>query len=630
MSAPRTGDWNRNSEPGSAFSGLGRGRRGDSRGGRGGARGGRGSRGGRGGGPPRTTSTSASTTKPPAEPAVKNDPPAESSKPADTSKLPSSTPEKPVNAQRPKPPSRKGSTARPIPTIITPTTSTETATSTSTVKNSSRPPNRRKRSQTNGKAGDNVPKIDIPPADDSRLRPQKGRGGKPSLPVPPHTAPLPKDTPPHLSANNPFDIRNNIDALVERVRAVAMDRPSTPGSHSHIDWAGDDDDSLPDLDDWGVNPSSTTSTSNNLSNPVVPAHDLISPIMIDGLRSLPDAGKHSPHSVATSVSPTLSHKDLGPEKPEVGNVEASSNAPQKSANEGLALKANNHRPPKHPLHPSLPAKPSFAEAAPAMSHWQGATPMRSPLHNKTQPRGSKPEEKSKFNANASESKPDGKETIPAPTQANKDAELAQPSEAPQPAKTNGEKTHQASDEIDELTEGKAGLQASQHAPKSTGDSDELVEGKAGLQASQHAPKPSLDDSPDSGAGLQASIHAPKALSESSIVPPALADRLSAPVNHSHVMGHNRAHTLGRPHALSPQGGPPSRFSRSGMATPRNGHLNHTRTHSTPPAGTSPHAYRAPHATRPVITGDAISKLARTIGGATMSPSRKSVALAPKE
>ena len=48
------------------------------------------------------------------------------------------------------------------------------------------------------------------------------------------------------------DKRSDIDSLVEHVRAIAMEsnRPNTPGTH--IDWAGDDHDSLPDLDDWGV------------------------------------------------------------------------------------------------------------------------------------------------------------------------------------------------------------------------------------------------------------------------------------------------------------------------------------------------------------------------------------------
>lgn len=57
-----------------------------------------------------------------------------------------------------------------------------------------------------------------------------------------------------------FDPRTNIDTLVERVRAMAMagsaidrdkDKEGIQTPHDgHIDWAGDVDDSLPDLDDW--------------------------------------------------------------------------------------------------------------------------------------------------------------------------------------------------------------------------------------------------------------------------------------------------------------------------------------------------------------------------------------------
>ncbi|KAL5487825.1 hypothetical protein ACEPAI_5933 [Sanghuangporus weigelae] len=48
------------------------------------------------------------------------------------------------------------------------------------------------------------------------------------------------------------DLRNEITSLVQHVRNMAMDvnRPHSPTTH--IDWAGDDDDSLPDLDDWGI------------------------------------------------------------------------------------------------------------------------------------------------------------------------------------------------------------------------------------------------------------------------------------------------------------------------------------------------------------------------------------------
>ena len=92
-----------------------------------------------------------------------------------------------------------------------------------------------------------------------------------------------KDLPPHLApqtaAAPTFDIRHDIDALVERVRAGAMDRPHTPGSH--LDWA-DDDDSLPDLDDWGITSSTTEATTDSGK-----ASSIISPILQDALKPLP-------------------------------------------------------------------------------------------------------------------------------------------------------------------------------------------------------------------------------------------------------------------------------------------------------------------------------------------------------
>ena len=75
-----------------------------------------------------------------------------------------------------------------------------------------------------------------------------------------------KDTPLHLG---PKSLSKDIDALVERVRAVAMaeNRPSTPGNH--IDWAGEDDDSLPDLNDWGITSLSTTDSKTPVISPII-------------------------------------------------------------------------------------------------------------------------------------------------------------------------------------------------------------------------------------------------------------------------------------------------------------------------------------------------------------------------
>ena len=134
--------------------------------------------------------------------------------------------------------------------------------------------NRRKRSEA--RRGTKTPKNNLPIQQDSSQRPSRPHNST-------HTAPV-KDPPQHLVPRNPrtpitsFDLNKDIDALVERVRAVAMaeNRPSTPGNH--IDWAGVDDDSLPDLDDWGITAISTTDSK-------APA---MSPIIISDLKPLPE------------------------------------------------------------------------------------------------------------------------------------------------------------------------------------------------------------------------------------------------------------------------------------------------------------------------------------------------------
>ncbi|EJD01212.1 uncharacterized protein FOMMEDRAFT_147808 [Fomitiporia mediterranea MF3/22] len=77
------------------------------------------------------------------------------------------------------------------------------------------------------------------------------------LPTSPSTPLMPskdsKDLPPHLGNVTPVhDLSQDIRHLVEHTRDMAMNntRPKSPSVR--IDWAGDDDDSLPDLDDWGV------------------------------------------------------------------------------------------------------------------------------------------------------------------------------------------------------------------------------------------------------------------------------------------------------------------------------------------------------------------------------------------
>jgi len=114
-----------------------------------------------------------------------------------------------------------------------------------------------------------------------------------------------------------FDSNKDIDALVERVRAVAMaeNRPSTPGSH--IDWAGEDDDSLPDLDDWGI-------TTTDSKAPV------ISPIIISGLKPLPEL---TPSAANDGESDT--HVVLSPSLQPAENPENSTQVTPTSISEGV-------------------------------------------------------------------------------------------------------------------------------------------------------------------------------------------------------------------------------------------------------------------------------------------------------
>jgi len=111
-------------------------------------------------------------------------------------------------------------------------------------------------------------------------------------------------------------------------------------------------------------------------------------------------------------------------------------------------------------------------------------------------------------------------------------------------------------------------------------------------------------------GLAGSIHAPTVLEPSSAPSGMASYGSSSPAVGRFNPTHNRASTVGRLPMLQPHTAPANSLPGSGSSTPRR-YLGspegyHTRTHSTPPTG-----HRVSH-TRPVITGDAISRLARTL------------------
>ncbi|GLB33602.1 hypothetical protein LshimejAT787_0104860 [Lyophyllum shimeji] len=560
--------WARSGEPGSAFGGLSRGR------GRGNGRG-RGGRGGRGGGKEtkpigaessgdkaNTTSKNAPTpvTKPVALP-----PPATSvTPPAPTTALASGR-HKGANSRR---------ASRTIPTVAVPqpNAATDVPGSPSTSRSQN---NRRRRSQSSKPASTNLPKINVPSRDDNLPRPQRLRMGQA-----PHSAPI-KDAPPHLPGGS-FDMRSNIDALVERVRAVAMaeNRPSTPGSH--IDWAGDDDDSLPDLDDWGV----TTA--------VGPAEkaELISPIVVDGLKPLPDVtiepqvSPPPPQSPELAKEPTpngvLESRGLkGPPEPTTQPSVTASDVSDLDEVHVATPVTTTQQPltsapaiAKVSLHPSLPPKPVVrADMSSILLNSRqgpGATSMRE--HSITSPL----------------------------VVTDKPAPVSDPLSA-EPAVSASEPAVMV-----ERTRSEQGLSESVHAPpaQDTNREDPFanLSSRGGLTTSIHAPAPS---------GILETKSAPSNISSYS----------STTCEHR---THTRAHTVGRPPSFPrPEFG--GRPSRSGYSTPRGGHSAgyHSRTHSTPPAGL--HSQRSPNTHRPVITGDAISRLARTIGNTTVSPGRTATA-----
>ncbi|RDB23294.1 hypothetical protein Hypma_009561 [Hypsizygus marmoreus] len=557
--------WARTGEPGSAFSGLSRGSRG-----RGSGRG-RGGRGGRGGaretkpagsdpGGDKTDTAAKNSSTPVTKPATL---PTSSG-----NEKPSSTPN--TSSTRPKG-SRRAS--RTIPAIAVPQVNgtADVPSSPST----SRPQNRRRRSQSGKGPVAVLSKIHVPPHDDNLLRPQRNRLG-----AGPYSAPI-KDAPPHLAGT--FDMRNNIDALVERVRAVAMadNRPTTPGSH--IDWAGDDDDSLPDLDDWGVTPATGVGVKAGL----------ISPIVVDGLKSLPDVD-------AKPLTPLAHAADL-PNQTAVLE-------PRKN-DEGFGISFNQDIPaPCQPGHEekdqdSFPL--STESATKAVFHLQ-QVPLPS-AHTSAE---------AVFHRSLS-----AKPAVPSVNIAAKisqDLTATAMHKAPLPKAASV--TVEAPSPIATPTDQSAG-----HAEPGAQTSVERTSSEPGLFQSIHSPskqdmmKPDPFENYDSRGGLTASIHAPATLLESVSAPSHISTHTSTNIeNRTHI----RSHTVGRPPSF-PTPEHNTRPSRSGHNTPRGALATggyHTRTHSSPPAGAILNNHRSP-THRPVITGDAISRLARTIGSATLTPAR---------
>lgn len=428
---------------------------------------------------------------------------------------------------------------------------------------SARSSNRRKRSgagrgnNTSQKSKANVP---LTPEEESH-------SARPKTISIPQNAP-PKDTPPHLSnklshtSHSPFDVRQDIDALVERVRAVAMaeNRPSTPGSH--IDWAGDDDDSLPDLDDWGI-PSLSERKAQT-----------ISPIIVDGLKHLPEPSPHGSGNI-TEIPPSQASVQNAVKQADVQNT---SSPPA----------ANEKGPQRTHLHPSLPPKPQLTSNVRIVNEFH--KPMAS--------RRSRLAEDPIAASVAAPTTPQSASDVNSATNTQDNLANVQP----QPTDLFAtERSHAV----------KNTPQRPPQTPNAQSDLEELSSGTIPQSIHALSTKERTEAEPEEG--LSASIHAPRSLADSNSAPSELGGYL--PKNH---YTHARAQTTGRPfHRPNYSDSPFNRSPYPSRGMPHGSPRQHMRNHSSPSVATS---NRSSHS-RPVLTGDAISRLVKTIGGATTPPTK---------
>lgn len=374
----------------------------------------------------------------------------------------------------------------------------------------------------------------------------RSRSG-PSSPHPKNIPP--KNTPPHLSASPTVassSAKTNIDSLVEHVRALAMDhRPSTPGSH--IDWA-DEDDSLPDLDDWGVPSSSVASTKpdpGTTANIEKAQLQLMSPILDDSLKQLPhsfDKTSPSPSVGSGSLSPNIAN---GVPVLLVNGSDDAGGAGVAKASSSLEVENLEDRSPRLP-EPSPRKVPA------------------SPPSNSQSLDSSHPPEQ----ALALPSK-DIPPHIPVPT-----PDLPAPTSSITPPIQPGRS-----------------LADSIHAPHR--DADPPV------------PTPPEARGTESAVDASASVNAPVPKSSETETDPSEETQRSVPPPRN--LTHGRSHTVGRPSPF-PAGTKRGFFSGSSTPAAKGPHHGHGRTQS------SPVTHRRQHS-RPVITMDAMTRLARTLGTA---------------
>lgn len=537
------------------------------------------------------------------------------------------TPAEPSSAPKPN--------SGPNPARKHSTTVSEDPTSVSSQTNA-RPPNKRRRSRQRklSTASPNAPRKLL----DAQVLGQKA-STEPSSPNPA------KDLPPHLapvsSTATPTELKSNIDALVERVRSVAMDRPHTPGSH--IDWA-DDDDSLPDLNDWGYTEDMTTSVRPEEPSPSIPPilgdaplQSAIPEVKIEGEPSPDETNPQEANPGPISDATPRTHRVQKTRSKRGTRTSGNSRTQQlpptlnltESASQGSSLS---------------PIQPTTSTAIPHTSKPQGQK--RQNPNQGQNPRNNRGQTNSRDNDCGNGG---GRQ------RGQNGAAVASPTRNSFPAKREPKADHIPTARSQPLGQGP---DSARPVPDpSTGPDPKSLESEGETapndeRKGKRAETPRNTDTKDLNSNPTATNHILQELepTDNNFKPNSSQNQSNK--RNSYNASHSRSHTYGGrtqadpqpPHSASvpnfPHHSPKDNLASPNPRNPRSpnlgqssstrpsglgpvprsgGYERHNRNHSSPPGVAG--ATRPPQQTRPVLTEDAISRVTRSLRGTPGSPKR---------
>jgi hypothetical protein len=587
-------------------------RRASTREGNRGNRGGRGGgRGGNGGGPSRKDSNSASpdTVVPP--PKLVVDPPTATNTPAEPPPPPKPNP-------GPKPGIRHSATIPEDPASVSSQTS-------------ARPPNKQRRSQQRrlSTTSSNAPNKLLNVQTSNR----KASTGPPS----PNPA---KDPPPHLtpatSTTPVADLKSDIDALVERVRSTAMDRPHTPGRH--IDWA-DEDDSLPDLNGWGVTTSALQEAPTATIPPILedaPLQSVIPEVKIEGEPS-PDEtnsqeAKLGPVSDATprthkvqktrskrgnrargnsrtqQLPPTLNSTESTPQGPPLSPIQPTTTAAVSHTSKPQGSKRQNSNQGQNPRNNQGQTNSRDNGGGNGGGRQRGqngatvASPMRDSFHGK---RGRKADHTHPVQSQAPDQGPDHPQSVSSPPIGS----------ASKPLESKGETIPE--DEREKHIEAPRNTDTTDPDPIRTTGNHTLHE----LDPTHNNSKPNSSHHQNNKRNSYSPSHSRShTYGGRAQGDPQLPHSALTP-NFPHNSSNDGPASPNSRNPRSPnlRQSPGVRSSGPGPLSRSVGYGGHNRNYSSPPGISG--ATRQPHQTRPVLTGDALNRLARSLGSAPGSPKK---------